>query len=533
MNRKTTPLILTLVLVLLFSSCGSAATPSSPQTPASETAQETGSQSKSITIAAGRSFWQGPTSHIYLHGSTNVWEPLVMIDNSMNPTMQLADDIRVSEDGLTWTITLKEQVLFRDGSALTSEVAVFNLDRLYHFNPAAKAYDPGYEKSSEYGEIVEMKAVDDLTLTVTHASAIPDFDLLLAYEGSAMFALASFDDSKTIQHPIGTGPYQYESYDESQQTLILSRFDGYRLGVPKLDAVKFQNIPDATARLAALRSGSVDVISDVGGILPQQADEVLADSNLVLAQQQVSTVHYLCMNTNEGKLFHSRDLRNALSMSVDRQTVVDSLLFGYGREAVSVLTDLSSRWTIDCGYTFDPDAAKTLKEAAVGPELQNAVIVISSALTGRWPYQDVALLLQAQLDAIGVEAVIETVDAATWSQRLKDGDYDISIHPFTVSAGEPNFFFTRNLKTGGSNNVSRGYGISDRSLDSLIEAVATEPAMEKRQEYYKQMQELAKTEDYIIPIWYDVTLYAMNKRVQNFEIDVIFCPNMFAVDVAE
>ena len=354
---------------------------------------------------------------------------------------------------------------------------------------------------------------------------------MLAYEASAMFAMASFDDARAIQNPIGTGPYKYEAYDEGQQILTLSKFEDYRLGVPNLDEVKFQNIADATARLAALRSGAIDVISDVGGIMPQQAAEVLADDNLVLAQQKVSTVHYVCMNTSEGKLFGSKEMRNALSMSIDRDSIVDDLLLGYGAQAVSVLTDLSTDWTVDCGYTFDPEAAKALKEAAVGADKKDAVIVVSSALTGRWPYQEAALMIQAQLAQIGVNATIEMLDAATWGARLKDGDYDISIHPFTVSAGEPNFFFTRNMKTGGSNNVARGYGISNSELDALIETVAVEPNKAVRQEYYAQMQQIVKDEDYIIPAWYDVTIYAMNKRVQNFAIDVIFCPNMFPVDV--
>lgn len=543
-KRFTTLTALILALALAFSACGiapaetasPAPTPSTTVSAGTDGSSGTGGgagEPKSITIAAGRSFWQGPTTNIYVHGSTNVWESLVMLDDSMNAVMQLADSVTVSSDGLTWTIKLKSGISFHDGSELDSETAIYNLDRLYHFNTAIKAYDPDYQKSSEYGQIVSMDIVDNLTFTVTHASAIPDFDLLLAYEGSAMFALASFDESRAIQNPIGTGPYKYKSYDEGQQILTLSKFEGYRLGEPKLDEVRFQNIADATARLAALKSGAVDVISDVGGIMPQQAGEVLSDSNLILAQRQVSTVHYICMNTSEGRLFNSREMRNALSLCVDRETIVGDLLLGYGAEAVSVLTDISSDWTVDCGYSFDPAEAKALKESAVGGDTQSAVIVVSSALTGRWPYQDVALMLQAQLREIGVEATIETVDAATWSERLKTGDYDISLHPFTVSAGEPNYFFTRNMRSTGANNIARGYGISDAELDGLIDSVATEPDKSARQDYYRSMQQLVKENDYIIPAWYDVTLYAMNKRVQNFEIDVIFCPNMFAVDVTD
>lgn len=514
---------------LLIAGCSGA-----PEDPAPFDAQaEPEAGPKSITVAAGRSFWQGPTTNIYVHGSTNVWESLVMFDDDMNPEMRLAESMSVSQDGLTWTIVLREGVLFHDGTALDADTAIYNIERLYRFNPAAKAYDPEYAKTGEYGEITAMQKVDERTLSVTHARPIPDFDARLSYENSAMFAMASFDDDRAIQTPIGTGPYQYQSYDESAEILTLTKFEGYRRGEPRLDEVKFRNIADATARLAALQSGEVDVISDVGGIMPQQAAQVLADPSLTLKQRQVSTVHYACVNAQEGRLFSDRRMRNALSACVDREGIVSDLLLGYGAEAVSVVTDISGDWTVDCGYEFDTAQAETLVQEAVQEETPVAVIVISNALTGRWPYQDVALMLQSELIGIGIDARIERVDAAAWSQRLKEGDYDISIHPFTVSAGEPNYFFTRNLQTGGSNNVARGYGISDAELDDLIAKADVELDKAARQELYAQMQRLVREEDYIIPIWYDVTLYAMRSGVQNFEIDVTFCPDMFAVDVAK
>ena len=141
-------------------------------------------------------------------------------------------------------------------------------------------------------------------------------------------------------------------------------------------------------------------------------------------------------------------------------------------------------------------------------------------------------MIQAQLGEIGINAKIETVDGATWNSRLKEGSYDIAPQPFTVSAGEPNYFFVRNIESRGANNVARSYGISDPVLDELIEKVAVEPDKSERQNLYKTIQGLVKENEYIIPLWYDVTLYAMKKNVQNFNLDVIFCPNLFEVELA-
>ena len=446
--------------------------------------------------------------------------------------MKLADSITQSEDGLTWTIQLRDSVTFHDGTQLTSEAAIFNLDRLYHWNSGSKTYDPAYEKTGEYGKILNMTAVDELTFTVTHAEPIPDFDSRLAYENSAMFSLASFDDNKAITFPYGTGPYKYDTYDETTQTMTLAKFDQYWEGLPKLDKVIFINIADAATRLAALQSGEVDVISDVGGILPQQAETVLGDTNLTMKERLVSTVHYYFMNTNEGKLFGNTDMRRALSLCIDRETIVNNLLLGYGEAAKSVVSSADGDWVTDCGYSFDPAQAKALKEAAVGTDEVSCVILLNSSLLGRWPYQDTATMIKAQLEEIGVDAQIETVDSATWKERLKEGTYDIAPQPFTVSAGEPNYFFVRNAASDGANNTARNYGINDAALDELIAKVAVEPNKTERQAKYAEIQQFVRDNEYIIPVWYDVTIYAMNNHIQNFNLDVTFCPDLYEVDVA-
>jgi len=512
------------ILIALLAGCSSAPTNPPTESPA-DLAPNT------LRIAAGRSFWQGPMTSIYLHSSTNVWEPLVLFDDHLEPVMKLASAITPSEDGLTWAITLREGVTFHDGSALTAEVAAFNLERLYHYNPVTRAFDPQFARSGEFGDIQEIHLISDYALTVTHLEPIPDFPARLSLENSAMFALASFDEDRGIIHPYGTGPFLYEAYDTQNSILTLRQNTAYHRGVPAIDTVYFFNIPDAAMRLAALRSGEIDVIADVGGVLPQQAAEILAAPDLVLRERQVSTVHYLGINSSEGSLFYDVRLRNALSLSVDREAIATVLLHGYARPAISVVSDLSAQWVIDAGYRFDPEAARALVAEAMGEERPPALILVNSALTGRWPYQDIAVLLQAQLIDIGIDATIETVDGATWTERMRDGDYDIAPHPFTVSSGEPIYFFIRNIASGGANNLLRGYGIANPELDALIARAAVETDASVRRAYYAELQQMMRDADYMIPIWYDVTLYAMHERVQNFVLDVLFRPDLFVVEL--
>jgi len=554
MKRKMTVIMLVAVLMTILAACGDApsqegvdsATPTPP--PATENPVETENdpiedesnseeenqqeqQPSVLRVAAGRSFWHGPAANIYLHNNTNVWEPLAMFDNDMEPFMKLADSFEPSEDGLTWTVTLREGITFHDRSAFNAEVAAFNLERLYRFNPATGAYDPEFARVGEYGMIEDISVVSEYVFTVTHSSPMPDFVARVSMSNSAMFAMSSFDEDKAFIHPYGTGPFMYVEHDEANQILTLAKFTDYRLGEPNIDTILFFNIPDAVTRLAALQNDEIDAIADVGGLMPQQAATVISNPNLQLRERQVSTIHYIAMNSNEGSLFSDVRLRNALSFSVDRETIVDVLLLGYGAPAISVVTDLSSEWVVDGDYQFDPDEASRLISEATDGNVPEAVFLVNSAWTGRWPYQDVAVMLQSQLSQIGINVTIETVDAPTWNERARNSEYDITIHPATITSGEPSFFFIRVVESGGPDNVSRGYGISNPELDALIARATTEPDIAVRRNIVEELQLRVREADYIIPAWYDVTLYAVNNRVNNFELDVQFWPNLFVVSI--
>lgn len=531
-------LLMALTVMMALASCagtdtmtGATPPPEDVQSSYADT-QVSGGGEDVLRVAAGRNFFQGSSSNIFVHFSTNIWEALVLFDDDMEPEMWLAKSIESSDDGLVWTITLNEGIVFHDGSALTADVAAFNLERLFRWNPATASIDPDFARPGEFGNIVDFDVVSEYVFTVTHAEPIPDFTSRLAMSNSAMFAMASFDADGAITNPYGTGAFLFSSYDEVSQIIRLERFEQYHRGLAAVETVYFLNIPDPVTRLAALQSGEIDVIADVGGVMPQQAAAIELNENLVLKYRQVSTVHYLGINSNEGALFSDARLRTAVSLSVDRESIVDILLLGYGAAAISVLTDLSTDWVIDGHYSFSNIGADMIAEAATGGVIPDAVFLLNSAWTGRWPYADVAAMLQSELAEAGIRLSIETVDNATWNERVRNSDYDIIIHPATVTSGEPTNFFQRFLHSGGADNITRGHGISNPEIDALIERASTELDRSTRISIARELQTIVSRENYIIPIWYDVTLYAMNTRVQNFGLDVQFRPDLFLVELS-
>lgn len=486
---------------------------------------------KVLTIATGRSFYEGEGSAIFLHGTTNVWESLVKLKNDMTTEVGLAESIEPSEDYLSWTIKVKKGIKFHDGSELNAEVVKYNLDRMYHFDKAEKKYNPESKNVEQYGEIKNIEIIDDYTIKVTHVNPVVDFMSRLAYSPGAMFSLESFNEDGQIVKPLGCGPFKLKDYDEQSDVITLEKNTEYRDGQAKLDEVVFKKIEDPSTRLAALQSGEIDAIADVGAIMPQQADKIKSDENLELMDIHVATEHYMHLNRSEGKLFNNKDFMQAVAYAVDTDTIVNDLLQGYGVKGKSVITSISKKYFEDCSYEYDIEKAKELKEKAVGTEEKTISILINASLKGRWPYENVAMYIQSQLEQIGVKSNIEIVDPAAWAERLKVGDYDMTLAPYTISTGEPSFYFEPYMKSTGPMNKNRSYGINNSEVDELIAKAASELEDAKRVDLYKQLQKIAKEEGPTIPLWEDVTLYAVNKRIKNFSLDICFWPDLAVVDI--
>jgi len=538
MKRALLCIVLAL-LVILVAACSGASVVEDPfaeseasaPTPAPSPGQEPEPdwEPKVLRIAVGRCVIRKSESGTILHHSTNVWEALTKLDDEMEPALWLADSIEVSADGLTWTIRLRENIVFHDGSVLNAEAAAFNIERLLRYSSEPKVFDlefGSFGAALELGSIIEIAVISEYVFTVTHEVPVSDFPARLALGNSAMFAMSSFDENGAIIHPYGTGPFVFAGYDESNHVMRLERFEEYYLGQANIDIIYFHYIPEPTVRLEALQGGAIDVIAGAGGVLPEQTDLILSDENLILRERQISIVHFLGLNSNEDALFGDWLMRSALSLAIDREGIVNTLLYGYGVPAISVINDLAARWVVDGGYWFHPWEVGPMVKAAHEDVVPGASLLVNTAWADRWPYEDVALILQSQLGEFGIDLVIESLDNETWNERVKNGEYDIIIHPAVVRSGEPIKFLTHFIESLGENHIA----VSGLQLDELAARASIEMDFSIRREYIAELQQRLRWVSIIIPIWYEVTLYATNARVENFKLDINARPNLFAVE---
>jgi peptide/nickel transport system substrate-binding protein len=312
----------------------------------------------------------------------------------------LAESWELSDDGLTYTFKLREGVKFHDGTAFNAAAVCTNFDRWYNFtgsfqNPSASYYwqtvfggfaktdpDSGAPAESYYQSC---NAVDDGTVEIKltkPSSAILGALSLSSFAIASPKALEEFGaDEGTVddegvfhptgsfgtEHPIGTGPFKFESWTRGDK-LTIARNDDYWGDKAKLDKVIFRPISDNAARLQALQTGEIQGYDLVE---PQDVETIEGDDNLQILDRPAFNVAYVGFNQKQKPLDNIK-VRQAIAHGLNRQEVVDNFYGGRGEVAKEFMPPEVVGYADDVTeYDFDPAKSKQLlQEAGLTPPVK-------------------------------------------------------------------------------------------------------------------------------------------------------------------
>jgi peptide/nickel transport system substrate-binding protein len=473
-----------LLLALLLSGCGG---------------QETGGRDgEQLTLAAPRDLVAGPQDPYYTHQTLGVWEPLVTVDDKLRPVPALAVSWAAADQGRRWTFTLREGVKFSDGTPLTAEAVVAGVKRFLRVAPRQSAFfslDAGMEAA--YGKLRDVRA-DNGKVTFDLDEPVADLPGRLAGFFSMVQSPKAFTSSGDFAgKPVGTGPYTLLDWVKGQRA-VLAANPHHHGAAPAYEKIEIRVIPDANARVAALRAGEVDGLIDKGALLPGQVGAVAGEGFRVVRSPSVLT-HYLTFNAARGPFSDAR-LREAADLAVDRRAVVDTLLAGTATVGGGFLSPVFGDLA-DPGITapYDPVRARELV-AAVGAPAEPVSILISSAETGQFPYADIAEVLRAALEKAGLPAKV-TVAEATKSV-MEAGDYDVFLSAYSVPNGDADYLFRRFLRSDAAWNVERRLGYRSAEFDALVDRAAAETDPAARRDLYHRVQRLLAADRPMIPLAY-------------------------------
>ncbi|CAN5472180.1 ABC transporter substrate-binding protein [soil metagenome] len=312
-----------------------------------------------------------------------IFENLIGIEEGGSEAVpELATSWEGSEDGLTWTFELQEGVTFHDDTEFNAEAVCANFERWYTQNEvgqndAVTAYWAsdfgGFKDSGEESLYESCEATDELTAEVKVTRSTGKFPMVLSQSSYAMqspTAMEEYNANEVEQqgegfvfpeyatsHPTGTGPFQFESYDDANGTITLTRFENYwgeKAGVEKLI---FRIIADETSRRQELEAGTID-----GYDLPNPVDWASLEEagNQVLLRDPFNIL-YLGLNPVANEDLVNDDVRMALYQAIDREQLVDTQLPDGAEVATQFVPPTIAGYNESLQpVEYDPEAAEQL-----------------------------------------------------------------------------------------------------------------------------------------------------------------------------
>jgi peptide/nickel transport system substrate-binding protein len=445
---------------------------------------------------------------------TLIFNSLVKKNEKFEYVGELASDIKRSDDGLTFTFTLQDGVKFHDGRVLTSADVKYTLDLLFSSNFAKSASFYEGEGTDKRSLIKSVDAPDARTVIVTLTK--PWVGLLSNLVPIPIIPKDSYESQKT--HPVGTGPFKFIRYDNTQQVCDVEAFNDYWEGAPKLPAIRVRVISDMNAMQAELQSGRVDIAPMPTSLSPDAVKRLEQDPNLQVKAFQGSNVVLLTLNTASPPLDNVK-VRQAIAYAIDRESLIKNLLLGYGKIAHSIIPEESWSYSPGQTYAYDPAAAKRLL-AEAGVRFDKPVVykLSGSSIAGR----QYAGVIQNQLKEVGIPVEIQTPEQNTLFDELRRGNFQIAYTQWVGGNQDPIFykdlFATSEIptQTRPSRNRSR---YSNPELDKLLEEAVNTFDRARARDLYTQIQAIVSRDVPILPLWYQSNIVIAKKNVQNIQVN--------------
>lgn len=459
---------------------------------------------------------------IYVTG--NILDTLLMYEKDNTAVTEgLATDWETTdEENKVWELTLREGVKFHDGTDFNADAVVFNFKRWMNKDNEYRFAGENYEYYSYMfggfpGNIESVEAVEDYKVKITLKEPSAPFLNNIAMAPFAIMSPTAIKKHKEdiFKNPVGTGPFEFVEWVKNDK-IVLKKNENYWGKGPKLDELVFRAIPDNSARLLELQSGSVDMMI---GVSPDDAQIVKDDENLDLYLRPSMNVGYLALNM-EKEPFDDVKVRKAFNHAVNKQAIIDAFYGGLAEPAKNPVPP--SLWGYNDEiepYEYNPEKAKELLAEAGYPDGFETTLWAMPVSRPYMPQpKEISTALQQQLAAIGVKAEIVTMDWGTYLDKTGNGEHDTALLGWTGDNGDPdNFVYVLldkdNAKAPGAGNIS--FYKSDELHDLLVKA-QQDPNKDKRIEYYKKAQEIIHADAPWVPLVHSTPPIAARKEVKGF-----------------
>jgi len=442
--------------------------------------------------------------------TTLIYDRMVVQDRDQSFHPMLATGWEVSDDGMSWTFTLRPDVLFHDGTPFNAATIAWWLPRF-----------EGTENAFMTAAIGSIEIIDDLTvrLVMDH----PDPNLLSNMASSFMgvpspIAYDALGDAYGVTGAVGTGPFILDSFVIGQET-VLVRNEGYNSasplsvnqGPPHIGRLTLREIADDSTAFLELRTGGVDMLLSVPADFRATIE---GDAAMTVVSLPGRELFYMPINVNSAP-FDDIRVREAAAFAVHQQEILTALYNGAGAVADTFLTSalLESRVDPALRISHDPARARALLDAAGwvaaadGTRIKDGVpLTVRLWTQNGTEFRRITEVIQAQLAAVGIRAEITVLDPSSINAEYRRGtEHQLAVRSYSwENADILDWFFSAERL--GYPNVSMW--VDPRAEELRIRAMTTARTWEERVEYFTEYHEYVLSQFVFAPIYQPIQSFA-------------------------
>ena len=364
-----------------------------------------------------------------IHKSLYEWDPV-----SSKPELALAEKVEASDDGLTYTYTLRKDVKFHNGRGLTADDVIWSYNRI--MKPETGSQTARFIRNIKGAKAVEegkaemmsgLKRIDDYTLAITLEQPI-DPSYLLFEPGAAILPREEVDKKGDAfgTDPVGCGPFQFDKWVRGTEVTLKKFPDFYEAGKPYLDKVVYKIMPEGGARDMAFKAKELDA----NIVEPTQYPEYKKHPEISKNMIEVDELYTIVAGFNpDYEPFSNKLVRQAISHAIDRPLILEKLLKNKGTLAVGYLSTTSPAFDPKAkGYVYDVAKAKALMKEA-GYEKGFTVEWLGTP-NKAWGVPVVEAMIP-YLKKINITVKPQLLEGAAMRARLVKGDYQAFIWCFS------------------------------------------------------------------------------------------------------
>ncbi len=467
-----------------------------------------------------------------------LFESEVESDGSTAIVPSLCEGYTVSEDGLTYSFTLREGIVFSNGSELTASDVQYSFERLLtaggvNDDVPLEVLGSAALQNGDSDTLEGFVVTDDLHFDITLAAANAGF--IAELTGPAM----SIVDKETMESvdafglecadTIGTGPYVVTEWVVNDH-YTLEYNDKYWGDEPSVKKVVVSIIPDSSTQNLMYQNGELDIIdleSLDSSIVDATYKTLYADKIIVSPRVGLT---YFALNANNEYL-SDVNVRRALQMAIDANAIVAAI---YGGDAI-VENGIIPKgvWGFNAELdrpAYDPDAAKALlTEAGYAEGEIHFELSMDSSSSGNT--QLVYQVIQQQLQAIGITAEIKSYDESSWLDLRKSGEMDSFVANWTMDYNDPaNIMYT--FFGSAEKTAIRSLNYADETVMARVAAASGITDDTERMAEYQALEKKIVEEDAAwVPLLGNTHLFAIGERVESFVPYWAGFSNFYAADV--